>query len=146
MKTIKKRLAGISLAVIALSLVSFSLSPGMGGDSFEIYLNNHLVVKDYVYGSKGAKNISLQQANYNDELSIKYSHCGKVGNSRSIVLKDGKDRTLKQWTFENSISENNSMNCHVKDIIDLKKNNGGVLKLVYSSKELSSGQVLAFII
>ncbi len=145
MKTIQKKMAGISLLLMALSLTLFSFSAGKGGDSFEIYLNKSLVLKDHVYGSTGPKNISLQQGNYNDQLNISYLHCGQLGKNRNIILKDSHDKILKQWSFEDPSGKNTAMTCNVKDILALKKNNGGVLKLFYSSKELVNGQLLALI-
>jgi hypothetical protein len=146
MKTLNRKIPYLALLGIALSLTLVSFSPGKGGDSFKIYLNNSLVLEDYVYGNKGVKNISLKQANANDQLDITYSHCGKIGHSRRIVVKDNFDKEIKKWDFANADAKNERMSCKVKDILDLKKNSKGVLKLVYSSKELNNGQLLALII
>jgi hypothetical protein len=128
--------------LIAISATLFSFTSGRGGDSFTIQLNNKLILQQYLHGDKIIKNITLQAANYNDELKISFSHCGKVGKSRTITIKDQHDKVLKQLHFEDA---NASMTCKVKDILDLKER-GIALQLFYSSKELPNGQALASVV
>ena len=59
-----------------------------GGDSYRIYLNNKLILQQYVTRSLDLKNLPLSEANANDKLVIYYNHCGATGRSRSIAVKD----------------------------------------------------------
>ena len=129
--------------MVALCLGFLSFSDRKGGDSLEIYLNNKLVVEQFMYRDKTVKSLVLTDANYNDKLSVRYSHCGRPGTERSIALKDAQDRVVKQWTFANSNGKNTDMSCNVKDIMDLQKTKGQLtLRLFYTSNELPKGMVL----
>jgi len=122
----------------------FSFSKVKGGDYFEIYLNNKLVVQQVLRSDKNVKQLSLQQSNYKDQLKVVYSECGRIGQERKITIKDGQNRVLKQWSFVNGTKSAKEMIVNVKDILDLKKGDA-VLQLIYSSRELPKGQVLASI-
>lgn len=135
---------GIIVTIITFSMALVSFSKVKGGDYFEIYLNNKLVVQQALHADKKIKQLSLQQSNYKDQLKVVYSECGRVGEERKITIKDGQGRVLKQWNFVNGTKSAKEMIVNVKDILDLKKGNA-VLQLVYSSRELSKGQVLASI-
>ena len=132
------------LSVLLLTLSSFlvSFSSGWGGDSFTIHLNDKLIVKQYVYGDKTIKEVELKQSNSNDELRISYSHCGVMGKSRTITMKDQKDKVLKQWSFSDAQA---SMICKVKEILGLEKGDIS-MRLYYSSAEMPKGHVLASIV
>lgn len=140
------RIAAKTLALLALCATLFSFSSYRGGDSFSIYLNNKLVFEQHVSMKEGVKSFELGKANYNDQLSIFYSHCGKPGQGRSIAIKDENNKTLKEWKFGDGTSSKSSMNCKVGDILDLQKNKEGKLQLYYSSKELPKGHLLAAIV
>lgn len=128
---------------LAFSAMLFSFSSPRGGDSFEVYINNKLVLQQFIARDKEVKNIVLQN-NPNDQIRISYSHCGTVGKDRSLIVKDDQNKVLKEWHFSNATGADNGMTCKVKDILDLKKGNT-TLKLYYSSKELSAGRLLASI-
>ena len=135
---------GIVVGVITLAMTLASFSKMKGGDYFEIYLNNKLVVQQVLHSDKNVKQLSLQQSNYRDQLKVVYSECGRIGQDRKITIKDDQNRLLKQWSFVNGTKSAKEMIVNVKDILDLKKGDA-VLQLVYSSRELSKGQVLASI-
>jgi len=135
---------GIVVGIITLSMALFSFSKVKGGDYFEIYLNNKLVVQQVLRSDKNVKQLSLQQSNYKDQLKVVYSECGRIGQERKITIKDGQNRVLKQWNFVNGTKSAKEMIVNVKDILDLKKGNA-VLQLVYYSRELPKGQILASI-
>jgi len=141
---LNKKSLGIVVGIITLFMALVSFSKVKGGDYFEIYLNNKLVVQQILHSDKTVKQLSLQQSNYNDQLKIVYSECGRIGQERRITIKDGQNRVIKQWSFVNGTKTAKEMAFKVKDILDLKKGDA-VLQLVYSSKELPKGQVLASI-
>ena len=135
---------GIVIGIITLSMGLASFSKEKGGDYFEIYLNNRLVVQQVLHSDKNIKQLSLQQSNYNDQIKVVYSECGRIGQERKITIKDGQNRVMKQWSFVNGAKTAKEMVFNVKDILDLKRGDA-VFQLVYSSKELPKGQVLASI-
>jgi hypothetical protein len=131
------------LAVLAFCalLLSFSTAPA-GGEGFEIYLNNKVVLQQFGNSMDKIKTVGLEQASPDDQLAIVYYHCGKQGKNRVLIIKDEKENTLKKWNFKD---EGARMTCKVKDILGLEKGNRSVLKLYYSSSELPDGRQLASI-
>ena len=88
------------------------------------------------------KTISLSQYSPGDQITIKYYHCGRVGKSRTLVVKDENNKVLKQWKYNDVTEPVAGMNCTMKDIISLE-NTSSVLNLYYSSSELPGGRLLA---
>lgn len=130
------------MALLGLFTALSAFSGNMGGDSFTIYLNDKLLLQQFVYREEGVKSLQLDQASPNDQLMIYYSHCGKSGTGRSIILKDAQNRTLKEWHFADASGANTAMTCKVKDILNLQKGNTRI-NLYYTSRELSNGKLLA---
>lgn len=122
--------------LFAMGLIFFSQATFAGGDTYTIYLNNKQILKQFVgVPSSGLLNLPLQNANPNDRLTIKYSHCGVVGKGRNIVIKNEQHQILKEWKFADG--PDMSMTIEVKDILELKKKNPDAsLNLYYSSAEL----------
>ena len=148
----RKSLAAKSLVLLALFATLTSFSGNWGGDSYQVYVNGKLVMDQYVHGQKGVKTIALQQANANDQVSIVYSHCGAAGKSRTISLRDGSNKVLRQWTFDDAGTGTNGvksamMSCKAIEILNVKKTSGlDRVNLFYTSKELPEGKLLAYII
>jgi hypothetical protein len=132
------------LAVFCSTL--FSYIAKAGGDSYEIYLNSTLMFKQARLGTLSSS-ISLSKANYNDQLVITYSHCGRTGTGRSIVLKDDHNNILREWKFADANGADVSMSIPVKEILELqKKNSNATLNLFYySSQYLPEGRMLTSI-
>ncbi|MEP7372158.1 MAG: hypothetical protein ABI675_02140 [Chitinophagaceae bacterium] len=135
-----KRLAGFAICAVVLS---FSHRPG--GEGFEISLNNKVVLQQFGKNMDAVKTLNLDQASANDEISVKYYHCGRVGKNRIITVKDDQDRVLKQWKFSDVSDAAAQMTCKVKDIMSLKIGKNSTLKLYYSSSELPKERQLASI-
>ena len=143
MKTIKKKFPALSLLSICVALFSFS-SPS-GGEGFEIYLNNHLVVQQFGKDMNNVKSLPLDANSYNGQLSVKYYHCGKVGKNREITIRDEHNNLLKEWRFTDGSDA--TMNCPVNEILGLQKTkNSNALNLYYSSIELSKERLLVTIV
>src|SRR3954470_6769881 len=105
----------MSLTLLSIILFSFSAVPG--GDSFTVFLNDRLLLEQYVRGKDNAKTIALPVSNSGDVLKVNYSHCGKMGIDRKITLKDGKSKTLRTWAFTDAADGAASpMVCKVKEI------------------------------
>ena len=144
MKTIKNFAAAISLFAICAALSSFSTPSG--GEGFEIYLNNKLVMQQFGSQMASVKAFPLDQRFSNDQLTIKYYHCGQVGKNRHITIRDGQNKVIKEWRF-NDDNKNAAMNCPVKEILNFQKGNEeSKLGLYYSSSELPKGRQLASIV
>jgi len=122
--------------LVACNYISFA-----GGDHYKIYLNKKLVAEQFITRGAVALNLQLNESNYNDEITVYYSHCGATGKGRSIKLKDDNGNTLKEWKFDDAKSSD-AMTIPAKEILQLKKSPGGV-NLYYSAKELPNGRVLA---
>ena len=133
-----------AMAVLAL-LFSFA-SPGRGGEGFEIFLNNKPVVQKFGTKMNVVETLKLDQSNANDELSVRYYHCGRIGKDRTITLKDANDQVLKQWKFTDVSNASASMSCKVKEILALQKGKDKTIKLYYASTELPKGRQLASIV
>ena len=74
--------------LIALSEVLFSFSvktagtissykANLGGEGFEVYLNDKLVLQQYGNDMDKIKNLQLDQSASNGQLAIRYYHCGR---------------------------------------------------------------------
>lgn len=134
----------LSLLVLSTTLFSFSGKPG--GEGFEVYLNNKLIVQKFGNQMNNAQTIELNQGSPNDELTIKYYHCGTTGKNRVLTIKDGQNKILKEYHFADASSNASGMKCRVNDIFSLKKGNNSTLKLYYTSSELPGGRLLATIV
>ncbi|MEJ5960813.1 hypothetical protein [Pedobacter immunditicola] len=134
--------------LITLCFTAFSFTTKFGLDSYEIYLNNTLIMKQTVDKPLSLRMLQLDKAKENDQLRIKYTHCSHngVGTDRSIVLKDEKGNSLKKWVFANATGSDFKMTIAVKELLQLQKKHGDdELMLVYSARELPKGEVLAVI-
>lgn len=125
----------------ALSLITFIAKAG--GDSYQIYLNNKLILKQYVVQPLNIKSLQLDKANFNDQLVIIYSHCGQTGKGRSIAIKDNNGKILKEWKFANATGSNETMVIPAKELLQLAKNNTIThLTLYYTAQQLPKGRML----
>jgi flagellar hook assembly protein FlgD len=146
MKKIKLSVATASLLMF-VSFALFSFTHRKGGEGFEIYLNSKLVLQQFGSQLNNLKSIQLDQNSPNDELTIKYYHCGQAGKNRSITIKDGQNKVLKEWHFADVSTGSAAMTCKVKDITGLKKGEGPItFNLYYSSSELPKGRQLASLV
>lgn len=148
--TIKMKAITI-MALVTISTIFSSFSSKKGGEGFEIFLNNKLVLQQFGNQMNTIKSIQLDHRFLDEQLVIKYHHCGQIGKNRIVVIKDAQNKILKEWKFANASAASLSvtdaaMACKVKDILTLQKSNPGKLGLYYSSSELPKGRLLATII
>ena len=141
-KILKSNMIFLGLCVAMLS----AYTPMPGGEGFEIYLNNKLVLQKYNSDIKQVATLQLDRRNANDQLSVKYHHCGKIGKDRVITVKDEKNKILRQWHFADVNTVQGAMTCNVKEILSLEKLKANQLKLYYASSELPAGRQLVTII
>lgn len=120
-----------------------------GVDSYRIYLNNKLILQQYVGQPLKLESLALSAANSNDELVIYYSHCGATGRGRSISVRDDNGNVLREWKFRDAAVRNNgnvpaeddAMVIPVKEILELKAKHPG-LTLSYFAQQLPAGRML----
>ena len=118
-----------AIAFKMLLLTIFAVNASAGLDTYSIYLNNKLVLKQSVLEPLNVKGLNLHKASASYELVIYYSQCNmpdKIGKGRSIAVKDDK-----------------GMRISVKELLELEKRSSGTLVLVYSASQLLKGQKLA---
>ncbi|MBL0131470.1 MAG: hypothetical protein IPP43_10380 [Chitinophagaceae bacterium] len=132
-----------TMMLLCLSTMVFSYTTKPGGEGFEIYLNNKVVIQQYGNEMNTVKSLPLNLQASNDELTIKYHHCGNIGKNRVITIKDQQNNVLKEFRYVDATSGVSAMLVRVKDLTVLKKGNSSLLKLYYSSSELPKGRMLA---
>jgi hypothetical protein len=136
-----KSLFSKTMALSVLCAALFSFSPKPGGEGFEIYLNNKVVVQQYGQDINTVKSLQLSHASPDDKLTVKYHHCGRVGKNRVITIRDGQNNTLKEFRYNDATTPVSAMEIKLKEILNIKKTS--TLKLYYTSSELPNGRMLA---
>lgn len=129
------RAAALILAIICLQ----SFSTNGGGDYYKVLLNGRLVAEQYLTKPVALKALSLSSTNQNDKITVFFSHCGQAGRGRSITLKNENGKTLKEWKFNDSPSE--QMQVPVVEVLSASSRQNSVM-LYYASKEIPSGRQL----
>lgn len=145
--TIKTAFA-YSIVGIVLFFAAMAFTPKRGLDSYEIYLNEKLIMKQFVNQALDLRVLQLEKAQVQDALSIRYVHCNikGPGSSRTLVLKDEQGHVLRQWDFNNSSDANNPMKLSVGELLQFEKDhNDHRISLNYKSKELPGSELLAFL-
>ena len=134
-----------AFVITTLLLTLFTASATAGLDSYSIYLNNKLVLKQSVNEPLNLQGLQLDKADANDQLVIYYSEChapNKIGKGRRISVKDDQGNTIKEWKFADISGTDNGMKIPVKELLELKKRSKGNFTLVYAASQLPQGQKL----
>lgn len=131
------------LAAICLTLLSFSSKPG--GEGFEVFLNNKLILQQFGTAMNKVQSVSLPEGTATDQLVIRYHHCGKSGKNRTITVKNEEEKVLKVYTYTDNPDPVAAMSCKVNELFLLQKGISKQLKIYYTSSELPGGRQLATI-
>ncbi len=142
MKSITSKI--MALLFICTTLFAFTAKPG--GESFEIYLNNKLVLQRFGNKIDDIKSLSLNHSISNQKISVKYNHCGRVAKNRQITIRNAKNRILSILKYPDASSPMSGMEINVKDLLNLKNVNGNTLTLYYSSTQLVKGRELVHLL
>ncbi|KAA5549169.1 hypothetical protein [Adhaeribacter rhizoryzae] len=150
MRSIKINQAFIKIfTLIIFCFIAFSFTTRFGLDSYSIYLNDKLILKQSVNQPLNLRVLPLSTAKETDQLRITYNHCtikNGAGTSRSISLQDEKGNILKKWEFADATSSDLSMNIAVQELLKLEKAHAKqALSLVYTSRELPKGEMLSML-
>jgi fructose-1,6-bisphosphatase len=142
-----KHILSMVLLVTASSFIFSFVVPAAGGEGFQIYIDNKLVLQQFNTEMKELKNIQLTGAHSKSEMMVKYYHCGMAGKSRVLELKNSDQKTVRRWQFDNGEGKNFAVKVLVKEILDSQEKLGnGTIYLYYSSKEAPQGRLLAGIV
>ncbi len=143
----KKKNYGLICLLLSIAFVMAAFISPMGGEGYEIYIDNKLVLQQFGKNMKEVKNLQLNASHSKSELNVKFFHCGMAGKSRTLELRTPGKQVLKQWQFANEEGKNFAITVPVKEILDLqKKAAAGTLHLIYSSREAPDGRFLAGIV
>ena len=132
-------LARVAGVMCCLALASFSFI--RGGDSFTILQNDTQVVKYSLFSKDPLPSLTVNVSTQ-DQYSVYYSECGKIGTSRALSIRDEKGSVLREWKFANSLSEHTPMIIKAKDLA-LKGQNLG---MYYTSNEVHNPRKLVNLI
>jgi len=149
MKRIMSLSWGCAIVAVTLSatLSSFSGAPGSGAHSVQIYLDNKLIIEQYLSSKTGIPKVVIDPAEKYNQLIVRYNECGRTVSGRSLTLKDSNNKVLKGWRYEGpSTGFSESMSCLLKDVIALRPTDNPVMKLYYASSDFPAGQQVAFIV
>lgn len=143
----------VLLLALSATLFSFSVrtaeklfpaNNNFGGEGFEVYLNNKLVLQQYGEKMNTVSTLELDQRASNGQLAIRYYHCGRPGKSRVVTIRDEQNVVLKEWRFGDAKDASARVSCDVKEIFALPKFKAGKkLNLYYAATELPNGRLLA---
>lgn len=136
-----KQIIGIVLGATLFAFTSFR-----GGESYTIHLNSRLLVEHYMTSKAETPTLSIMQTSENDQLSVYYNECGKIGKERKLSIQDVQGNVLKTWSFANALGEHTPMIFKVKDILALKQKGDNSVRLFYTSKEVASERFLATLV
>jgi hypothetical protein len=135
------------LVGVALCSILFSFSKIIGAHNVQVFLDDKIVIDQYMDSRSIAPTLHLDPAEKHNQLIVKYNECGRTVTGRTITIKDEKNQVLKDWRFEGAATGlKDPMVCSVKDITALKKKESNAFKLYYSSNEFAEGQQIANLI
>jgi hypothetical protein len=143
MKKIKQHpwTSGVVLVAFVV-LSSFAFMPG--AHSFQVYLDSKMVADQYVTRDMVVPVLSIDPADRNNDIIVKYSECGRTVSQRTLTIKNAQDKVLKEWHFDGATAGfKDAMSIKVKDVVALKPNAGSSLKLIYTSNDFKAGQQVA---
>ena len=134
--------------LITLCFIAFGFTGNLGLDTYEVYLNDKLILKHSVNQPLNLRTLQLGKATADDQLRIIYTHCmvKGAGTDRIISIKNEKGTMLKKWEFPNATGSNLSMTIPVKELLKIEKAYADYdLRIYYTARELPKGEMLALI-
>ena len=136
-----RSLSLIPVAALLLSLFSFSARPG--GEGFEVFQNDKLILQQFGNDMKKIRTIQLGNISSSDEITVKYYHCGQTGKNRHLIIRDSDNKELKHWQFADMSSKDRGMSFHPADVLISKgKKAAATVNVYYTSTEIPQGRHL----
>jgi len=126
---------------LAASIILFAFTLDFGGEVYEVYLNDKLMIQQAVHGKYDVPKLLLEK-NGSARISINYVNCGQIDTERKVSIRSDKNEILKEFAFKNvSGSENKRMDFMVKDLLTISDHGKLNLLLVYSSKQIEKRSI-----
>lgn len=138
-----KPATAIFWALALLSLCGLGFAPKAGLDSYEIYLNEKLILKQQVNQPLTLRKLQLVEADRKGELRIRYRHCKspETGIGRVVSVKDEQGNVLRKWEYADTSV---MMTIPVKELLNLERESDGrELALFYTARQHPNGEMLA---
>jgi hypothetical protein len=139
----KKAIKSWLLAAIWVIGNSFSAKAGI--DSYQVFLNNKLVLQQSVLDPLNLSMLSISKANLNDKLVIYYAQChaaNKIGKSRRLFIRDEAGNMVKEWKYQDN-EGTSGMEVPVKELLELEnKFTGSTLTIYYIAAGMGREQRL----
>lgn len=129
------RVAGIFI----LAALVQSFSAPSGGDHFKITVNGKMLLEHFVNTGQKIREVSFAAYKPTDVMTVQYSHCGQVGQARTVRVKDAGGKLLKEWKFDGT--KEAVMRISMKEFSASLPKTGGAA-VYYASKELPNGILL----
>jgi hypothetical protein len=133
-----------ALPVIAIAVLVSSFSRMPGGEGFEVYKNNTLLLQQFGNNMKSIQTLSLENILPADKLTIKYYHCGKAGKNRHIIVRSGNNIALKNWQYANMATKDDGMSFHPAELLNTK-NKINKVNIYYTSEEMPKEKLLVML-
>ncbi len=131
------------LAILWILGSQFSARAGV--DTYQIYLNDKLILQQSVLNPLSLSTLPITKANANDKLVIYYSQCNapnKIGKGRSLVIKDASGKLVKEWKFTDT-EGSSRMEIPVKELLALEdKFASNTLTIFYTAQGMAKEQKL----
>jgi hypothetical protein len=135
-----------AMSFVVLGIALFAFKAKAGADGIEVYLNNKLILKQYLTRPLDLKAIPLDKSNIKDKLVFYFTQCnviGKTAKGRSIVVRDEKGNKLKEWKFDDAKDSSPAMVIEVKDLLQLENGPGDKnLSLYYTAEGHPEAQII----
>jgi hypothetical protein len=136
MKRMMRSLASVFAIAMTAALVSFDMKPG--AHSFQVFVDNKMIIERYADHKLKAPNVQLSSEN--KTLDVRYNECNRTVSGRSLTAKDNDENVLKVWRFEGSTSGlKDAMSFSVKEVQGLAQKSGNAIRIYYSSNDFPEG-------
>jgi hypothetical protein len=135
-----------SVFVTAITLITLGSAAFAGIDSYEVYLDNKLLIRQSMAEPLDLKTLAISEANRSQKLVIKYVQCNapnQTGKNRSISIRNESGKIVKEWKFKDAAGKGSVMEIPVNEVLALQKNSQGNLALFYSADGMEKTQKLA---
>ncbi len=131
---------------MAIAILGMSATTLAGIDSYEVYLDNKLLIRQSMAEPLDLKTLAITDANRSQKLIIKYLQCNapnQTGKNRAISVRDENGKIIREWKFKNAEKQGSVMEIPVSEVLALQKSATSTLALYYSADGMEKTQKLA---
>jgi hypothetical protein len=139
-KITRQALLPALLSCLLLALYAFSSKPG--GEGFEVFRNNQLLLQQFGNDMKNIRTLELDKISPEDQLTVRYYHCGKIDKDRHLVIRSKENKDLRNWQFANAVKDK-GMSFHPAELLPGKANGKtATVMIYYRSAEIPQERLL----